>query len=195
LLALERWDLHEADPGVPQHVEEGFFGGLFEGERFPAGDVDVFGGVGRAPHAQAIEEDPVGVRANQHPTRHEDAVVGQTGPFAGPTYCSGGRIAMNARSLVFSLLLGLSACGLSACGTDSNETDKHPSALTASGLDDGTVEADAELGACAPDDPKRTTICHVSPGNPADAHTLCIDNAAVEGHLKNHSDSLGPCEV
>jgi hypothetical protein len=97
---------------------------------------------------------------------------------------------MKARSLFFSLLLGLSACG-----TDSNETDMHRSALTVADLNDPTVEADAEVRACDPGDVNRTTICHVSPGNPANAHTLCIGNTSVKFHLKNHSDTLGPCQV
>src|SRR5687768_3890207 len=48
--------------------------------------------------------------------------------------------------------------------------------------------------ACDPGNTKKTTICHVPPGNPANAHTLCIGNAAVKHHLKNHDDYLGPCK-
>ena len=36
-----------------------------------------------------------------------------------------------------------------------------------------------EVRACEPGNTKKTTICHVPPGNPANAHTLCIGNAAV----------------
>jgi hypothetical protein len=38
------------------------------------------------------------------------------------------------------------------------------------------------------------TICHIPAGNPANAHTLCIGNAAVPAHLSNHGDSLGACQ-
>ncbi|MCH8860714.1 MAG: LamG domain-containing protein, partial [Thaumarchaeota archaeon] len=36
-------------------------------------------------------------------------------------------------------------------------------------------------------------ICHVPPGNPDNAHTIEVDESAVEAHLK-HGDSLGPCD-
>jgi hypothetical protein len=62
-------------------------------------------------------------------------------------------------------------------------------------LDDGTVDPDdSDLRACEPGNTKKTTICHVPPGNPANAHTLCIGNAAVPHHLANHPDYLGPCK-
>jgi hypothetical protein len=66
-------------------------------------------------------------------------------------------------------------------------------ALAACHLDDGTVSLDAELHACDPQDQKKTTICHLPPGNPANAHTLCIGNSAVPAHLHNHGDYLGAC--
>ena len=70
-------------------------------------------------------------------------------------------------------------------------------AIRACGLDDGSIEHGhgAHLHACDPQDTKKTTICHVPPGNPANAHTLCIGNAAVPAHLRNHPDSLGPCKI
>jgi hypothetical protein len=46
--------------------------------------------------------------------------------------------------------------------------------------------------ACDPADAKKTTICHIPPGNPANAHTLCVGNAAVPAHLA-HGDFLGSC--
>jgi hypothetical protein len=48
-----------------------------------------------------------------------------------------------------------------------------------------------QLG-CDPQDKKKTTICHLPPGNPANEHTLCIGNPAVPAHLA-HGDYLGPC--
>jgi hypothetical protein len=51
-----------------------------------------------------------------------------------------------------------------------------------------------EVRACDPASTKKTTICHVPPGNPANAHTLCIGTPAVKHHLKNHPDYLGPCK-
>lgn len=39
----------------------------------------------------------------------------------------------------------------------------------------------------------KTTICHIPPGNPANAHTISVGNGAVNAHL-NHGDYLGPCD-
>ena len=38
-------------------------------------------------------------------------------------------------------------------------------------------------------------LCHVPPGNPENAHTLCISPNAVAAHLQNHEgDYCGPCD-
>jgi hypothetical protein len=50
----------------------------------------------------------------------------------------------------------------------------------------------ADPRACDPADTKKTTICHLPPGNPANAHTLCVGNPAVKAHLA-HGDHLGSC--
>ena len=39
---------------------------------------------------------------------------------------------------------------------------------------------------------KRVTVCHVPPGNQANAHTIWVGEAAVGAHLA-HGDQLGPC--
>jgi hypothetical protein len=61
------------------------------------------------------------------------------------------------------------------------------------------------LGACRPDpclppaplrqvaNPKKVTICHIPPGNPANRHTITIGAPAVPAHIRNHGDTLGPC--
>ena len=46
--------------------------------------------------------------------------------------------------------------------------------------------------ACDPADSKKTTVCHIPPGNPANEHTICVGNAAVKAHLA-HGDNLGSC--
>src|SRR5262245_20926396 len=46
--------------------------------------------------------------------------------------------------------------------------------------------------ACDPADAKKTTVCHIPPGNPANFHTICVGNAAVPAHLA-HGDHLGSC--
>lgn len=46
---------------------------------------------------------------------------------------------------------------------------------------------------CDPADTKKTTVCHIPPGNPANAHTICIGNEAVQAHIQNHGDFIGEC--
>ena len=41
-------------------------------------------------------------------------------------------------------------------------------------------------------DSKKTFVCHIPPGNIANAHSIHVGNAAVDAHLA-HGDSLGQC--
>jgi hypothetical protein len=88
---------------------------------------------------------------------------------------------------------GLIALAVGCGNNDSATTDAVTAELAACGLDDGSIEHGAHLHACEPGDPKKTTICHIPPGNPANAHTICVGNAAVPAHLHNHGDYLGIC--
>ena len=90
-------------------------------------------------------------------------------------------------------LFGLTVIG--GCGVTSDESTMSPgeAALAACHLNDGTVDLSTDLHACDPQNTKKTTICHIPPGNPANAHTLCVGNAAVAAHLRNHGDSVGAC--
>jgi hypothetical protein len=105
------------------------------------------------------------------------------------------------RNFWLSSLSALALLGLSqvvGCGTDQQDdaaTAERLAVLAACGLNDGTVSVRDDLRACDPQDTKKTTICHIPPGNPANAHTLCIGNPAVAAHLRNHGDSLGACVV
>jgi len=40
----------------------------------------------------------------------------------------------------------------------------------------------------------KVTICHIPPGNPANAHTISVDLAALPAHL-GHNDTLVPCDI
>ena len=60
---------------------------------------------------------------------------------------------------------------------------------------DGAVErelAKAQSAAAASPDGK-VTICHIPPGNPANAHTITVGIAAVPAHLALHGDTIGEC--
>jgi len=39
----------------------------------------------------------------------------------------------------------------------------------------------------------KVSICHIPPGNPARARTICISANAVPAHLAQHGDYCGPC--
>jgi hypothetical protein len=42
--------------------------------------------------------------------------------------------------------------------------------------------------------PPKVLVCHIPPGNPGNAHNICIAEPAVQAHLDNHGDHLGVCE-
>jgi len=41
--------------------------------------------------------------------------------------------------------------------------------------------------------PKKVLICHIPPGNPANAHDICVSTHAVEPHQTHHGDTIGAC--
>lgn len=42
----------------------------------------------------------------------------------------------------------------------------------------------------------KVLLCHAPPGNPGNAHTICISPNAVDAHLQNHPDDhCGPCDM
>jgi hypothetical protein len=59
-------------------------------------------------------------------------------------------------------------------------------------LDQGCDVNTPDPRACDPADTHKTTICHIPPGNPANAHTICVGNASVPAHL-DHGDFAGTC--
>lgn len=75
----------------------------------------------------------------------------------------------------------------SLSGSTQEVSDADPSLRCNAGSD-----LDAER-ACSIDQTKKTTICHVPPGNPLNAHTLCVGTPSVEAHLA-HGDYLGVCK-
>ena len=77
-----------------------------------------------------------------------------------------------------------------ACPTPSDRDAE----LAACNIEKDDMENDANLRACDADNKKKTTICHVPPGNPGNAHTLCVGNAAVAAHVR-HGDVVGPCKA
>ena len=43
------------------------------------------------------------------------------------------------------------------------------------------------------DDSHKVLICHIPPGNPDNAHTICVDQHALKAHVTHHGDAVGAC--
>jgi hypothetical protein len=85
-----------------------------------------------------------------------------------------------------SIIFVLAAIITAAC-TSSNSSSSEQ-AVTDQGCQVNVVDPRA----CDPADTKKTTVCHIPPGNPANAHTICVGNDAVPAHL-DHGDFVGTC--
>ncbi|RKH73243.1 hypothetical protein [Corallococcus aberystwythensis] len=55
------------------------------------------------------------------------------------------------------------------------------------------TEAPATDGGTAPGGDGRVTLCHIPPGNHANAHTITVGAPAMAAHL-HHGDTLGACD-
>ena len=87
---------------------------------------------------------------------------------------------------------------LAACGGagDSTVGDSSWTALDEANVDAQPAQVctpgSPDPRACDPADTKKTTVCHIPPGNPANEHTICVGDPAVKAHLA-HGDKLGSC--
>lgn len=86
------------------------------------------------------------------------------------------------------LWAGLFGAGLLMGCINSNEasnTAADEAALRSKGVvDDSTQWDKGGVG--------KQTVCHIPPGNPANAHTISVGSPAVQAHLA-HGDRLGGC--
>jgi hypothetical protein len=87
----------------------------------------------------------------------------------------------------------LQALGCDGSNDDATSPASQAAQLMACHLTPGTLGPGDHMHACDPQDVKKTTICHIPPGNPANAHTICVGNAAVPAHIQNHGDYFGLC--
>lgn len=111
---------------------------------------------------------------------------------------------------MFAAALMTSACGkTNFSSTDGASTLKAGDAVEdTAATDDGGGEPTGEILQEVIDDPakaddhkcgnKKILICHVPPGNPENAHTLCISENAVAAHIAHvassgEMDTLGDC--
>jgi Dickkopf N-terminal cysteine-rich region len=78
------------------------------------------------------------------------------------------------------LMLSLAVC-LAACTDDPSADEFGQSEQPLQSVDGGAP-------ACA--SPK-VLVCHIPPGNPANAHFICVGAPAVKPHQKHHGDGVG----
>ena len=91
------------------------------------------------------------------------------------------------------LTIGAVALTLFACGQDRPST---PTAATETATAKISAASEGEGSVSAQTAVPKVTICHVPPGNPANAHTITIGAPAVPHHLSNHpGDHIGPCST
>ncbi|HYV65184.1 MAG TPA: hypothetical protein VE964_03010, partial [Myxococcales bacterium] len=61
------------------------------------------------------------------------------------------------------------------------------------------VSIDRELAvardAAAKSSDGKVTICHIPPGNPANAHEITVGEPALDAHIRQHGDRVGHCCV
>jgi hypothetical protein len=96
--------------------------------------------------------------------------------------------------LVATLWVGLvGGCGGSGLPEDTTDPSLQGDNLSAGESRGGGSTAADEGNTPTADDRGRVTLCHIPPGNHANAHTLTVGQPAVKAHLK-HGDTLGACE-
>jgi hypothetical protein len=93
---------------------------------------------------------------------------------------------MRALKLSLELIAAAALAGALMTGCNSSQSTKEQL------LDQGCSVNSPDPRACDPADTMKTTICHIPPGNPANAHTICVGNPAVAAHL-DHGDFVGTC--
>jgi len=80
------------------------------------------------------------------------------------------------------------------CGSDTAEED---ATLNLTGTESAALKTTDDNGnivyVCP--SPKKELVCHIPPGNPANAHTICVSHKAVDTHVTHHGDTIGPCET
>ncbi|WP_164008905.1 hypothetical protein [Pyxidicoccus trucidator] len=105
---------------------------------------------------------------------------------------------MRRLTLVSSSALMVALCTLLACGGQPQTGEEPtPNDPQSGGLEGAPSEepVPAGQGDENPGNPLgvgKVTICHIPPGNPANAHTITVGLPALKAHTK-HGDTLGAC--
>ena len=89
-------------------------------------------------------------------------------------------------SLLSALLLSSALAGCS-----SSEITEDDSMYLTGTEEYAVIFANGQVG-CT--NPKKVLICHIPPGNPGNAHDICVSEHAVEPHQSQHGDGIGACD-
>jgi len=93
------------------------------------------------------------------------------------------------RHACMKLLLILSCgVGLLGCVGDPGDDSMYLTGTEESAVLNGNGDYTCEA-------PKKVLICHIPPGNPENAHTICVGAPAVAPHQEHHGDLLGACDA
>src|SRR5262249_30087329 len=83
----------------------------------------------------------------------------------------------------------LSSALVSACFSGGTISDDPTMYMT--GTEELAVTSPTGQVTCT--NPKKVLICHIPPGNPANAHDICVGMRAVAPHQAQHGDTIGAC--
>ncbi|MBF5046210.1 hypothetical protein FGE12_27585 [Aggregicoccus sp. 17bor-14] len=89
------------------------------------------------------------------------------------------------RHLLRSCVVSIALLGAVACGPDSAPASTQSAVIEGQ----GDLLTGADGGSSG-----KVVVCHIPPGNPANAHTIVVGAPAVAAHLR-HGDSLGECST
>ena len=79
----------------------------------------------------------------------------------------------------------LASLFMTACGV--SESD---SSMALTGTEEQPVTSTSGAPTCSG---HKVLLCHIPPGNPANEHTICVGEPAVEPHVRLHHDYVGAC--
>ena len=85
---------------------------------------------------------------------------------------------------LFTLTCCLGLAGIAACAEDDDS-------MYLTGTEEFAIRnANGQL-VCP--SPEKVLLCHIPPGNPDNAHSICVSTHAVAPHQAHHGDPIGVC--
>lgn len=85
------------------------------------------------------------------------------------------------------------ALALLGCTSSSSSPPEADQSMYLTGSEEAAVTHPDGTVTCT--NPKKVLICHIPPGNPANAHDICVGEPAVVAHEARHGDSVGACDA